>query len=94
LWWSQLLTTATVKVIQQQYGWHCLDFVLMCGLLGKLLILMGALLCFLNNTKYLYFQWTRKSDCSKINPTDQFDHASIKNGYKRDLKWLLGCFNR
>ena len=52
LWWSQLSTTATIKVIQQQYGWHWLEkskeFVLMCGLLGKLLILTGALLRFLN----------------------------------------------
>jgi len=38
------------------------------------------------NTKHMYLQWTRKSSCSKINPTDQFDHASVKNRYKRDIK--------
>jgi len=26
------------------------------------------------NTKCMYFQWTRKIGCSKINPADQFDH--------------------
>ena len=42
---------------------------------------------------YSVFPMDKKSGCSKINPTDQFDHASAKNGYKRDLKWLLSCFN-
>ena len=34
----------------------------------------------------MYFQWIRKSGCSKINPTDQFDHASAKNKYKRIIQ--------
>ena len=46
------------------------------------------------NTKYMYFQWTRKCVCSKMNLIDQFDHSSVKKWIQRDLKWLLGCFNR
>jgi len=29
------------------------------------------------NTKCIYFQWTRKRGCSKINLTDQIDHVSV-----------------
>jgi len=50
----------------------------------------GTLLRFLNIMQNMCIS---KSDCSKINPTNQFDYASAKNGYRRDLKWLLGCFN-
>ena len=55
---------------------------------GKLLTLTGAFSKY--NTKCMYFYWIRKRGCSKINPTDQFDHV----GVKMDLKWQLGCFNR
>jgi len=44
------------------------------------------------NTKCMYFQWTRKRGCSKINPTDQFDHVSVKKRIQRGFKvaiWLL-----
>ena len=51
LWWSQLLTTATIKVLQQMLGCHCIEkfkgFVFMHGLSGKLWILMGVLLPYL-----------------------------------------------
>ena len=55
LWWSQLLTAATMKVLQQMFGCHCIEkfkgFVFMYGLSGflsgKLWILTGVLLLYL-----------------------------------------------
>jgi len=38
------------------------------------------------NARYMYFQWTRKSGCSKINPTDQFYHASVKKRIQEGFK--------
>ena len=38
------------------------------------------------NTKCMYFQWTKKRGCSKINPIDQFDHASAKNRIQKGFK--------
>jgi len=43
-------------------------------------------------TKCMYFQWTRKCGCSKINPTDQFDHVSVKNGYEGGFKVAIRLF--
>jgi len=44
------------------------------------------------NTKCMYFQWKRKRGYSKINPTDQFDHVSVKNGYKGGFKVAIRLF--
>ena len=46
LWWSRLLVTAAMKVLQQKFRCHCIKkfkgFVFMYGLSGKLWILMGT----------------------------------------------------
>ena len=87
--------TAPIKMLQQLFGFQekqQLYFYARCA--GKIMDSNGCTFLFSEyNTKYMYFQWTRKSCCSKINLTDQFDYASAKNGYKWDLKWLSGCFN-
>ena len=59
LWWSQLLTTATMKVLQQKFGCHCMEkfmgFVLIHSLWGKLWILVDALLPYLYITQIHVF---------------------------------------
>ena len=58
-WWSQLLTTAAMKVLQQMFGFHCIEkfkgFVFMFGLLGKLWILTCVLLRYLYITQIHVF---------------------------------------
>ena len=55
-----------------------MGFVFMHGLLGKLLVLTGALLRFLNITQTACIFNGQERCCSKINPADQFDHVSFK----------------
>ena len=43
-------------------------------------------------TKHMYFQWTRKHGCSKINPTDQFDHVSVEKRIQRGFKVPIRLF--
>ena len=45
------------------------------------------------NPKCMYFQWTRKISCSKINPSDQFDHVSVKKWIQKGLKLAIRLFN-
>jgi len=56
-----------------------MGFVFMYGLMGKLLILTGSVLCFLNITQNTCISNGQdKIGCLKINLADQYDHVSIK----------------
>ena len=91
MWWIQLLTTANSyeddatiirmalsKEIQglRFYVWFVKQII---GSNGRTFVFSEY------NTKCMYFQWTRKRGCSKINPTDQFDHICVQ----KRVQWGL-----
>jgi len=58
---------------------------------GKLWVLTGALLRFLNIMQNAYiFHWTRIKSCSKLSSTRQFDHDCAKK--KTDTKGITSGY--